>query len=205
MDEYDFSVIIELACQHWYCTIYSQGKISKSLDYGTRVELTRFTEAFSIAWTSRNPFQCCDQVVTPDVLADLLPASFRAQYSSWLEERATLNPLYCYDRKCGVFLPPRLAEGPDAMRCNECRALTCRHCHGPFHAGRLCAADVDTQLVKVLAANKGWISCPSCSHIIEKQSGCVHMICRCGTQLCYRCGILYSVCPGVCSRTAQSF
>lgn len=31
-------------------------------------------------------------------------------------------------------------------------------------------------------------SCPGCSHSVERASGCLHMICRCGVSFCFSCG-----------------
>ncbi|KAH6908859.1 hypothetical protein BKA70DRAFT_254278 [Coprinopsis sp. MPI-PUGE-AT-0042] len=48
-------------------------------------------------------------------------------------------------------------------------------------------------------ASKSWLRdktkvCPGCQARIEKSEGCNHMICRCGTQMCYGCGGLYNAC-----------
>ncbi|KAF8332112.1 uncharacterized protein EI90DRAFT_925993 [Cantharellus anzutake] len=44
-----------------------------------------------------------------------------------------------------------------------------------------------------------WRRCPGCKIVIELKDGCRHIICRCKTQFCYRCGALWS--DGKCSRT----
>ena len=154
--------------------------------------------AFEIAWTSRNPFQCCQQVISPDSLSEVLSQPFRAQYSLWLMERTTPNPVYCSNRNCGVFLPRSQASGRDEIQCLECGVSTCQHCQNAFHPQRECAADVDTQRARALAASQGWKACPSCKNVVEKSSGCLHMTCRCGTEFCYRCGQRYGNCNGTC-------
>ena len=30
--------------------------------------------------------------------------------------------------------------------------------------------------------------CHNCGTVVQKSSGCVHMVCRCGSHFCYRCG-----------------
>lgn len=35
---------------------------------------------------------------------------------------------------------------------------------------------------------------PQCRHLIEKASGCNHMVCRCGQQFCYLCGEAWRQC-----------
>ena len=161
-------------------------------------------DAFETAWASKNPFRCCRQVIPPEVLSGLLPAGFQAQYSLWLLERATASPVYCSRRTCGVFLSPAQSDGPDAMICVECGTQTCRHCQNGFHPGVECAADVDTQQARTLAARQGWMPCPVCSNMVERSSGCLHMTCRCGQEFCYRCGQLYRLCGGHCHGTGNA-
>ena len=160
--------------------------------------LTFVEDAFQAAWTSKVPFQCCREIVSPDALSELLSPQFVARYSLWLLERTTPSPIYCSRRGCGVFLPPVQADGPDAMICLECGVLTCRHCQRAFHPGIECAADVDTQQARALATRNGWKPCPRCRNMVERRSGCPHMTCRCGQEFCYHCGQLYGQCRGLC-------
>ncbi|KAI8883511.1 hypothetical protein K501DRAFT_184309, partial [Backusella circina FSU 941] len=46
--------------------------------------------------------------------------------------------------------------------------------------------------VMLTAEKENWSRCPTCKHMVEKNNGCNHITCRCGTQFCYRCGSLYS-------------
>ena len=155
-------------------------------------------EAFEQGWRSKQPFLCCRQVVPAEVAIGICPPTFFTQYSLWLLERATPNPVHCGDQACGAFIPPVMADGPDEYLCLSCGQSTCRHCRGLFHPGMECRADVDTQNARRLAAKRGWKECPQCKNMVEKREGCMHMTCRCGTQFCYRCGRLYSICSGRC-------
>lgn len=134
----------------------------------------------------------------PETASTILTPEFRAQYELWLEERADPNPVYCFGPTCGIFLPRRLANGPDEIRCNQCARVTCRHCRNVFHPGLECMADISTQQARNLAEREGWKTCPSCANMVERESGCARMTCRCGTQFCYQCGRLYSICSGNC-------
>lgn len=45
-------------------------------------------------------------------------------------------------------------------------------------------------------------ACPRCLVVVRKEDGCDHMVCRCGTEFCFRCGGPYSESigpPCVCS------
>ena len=185
----------QAAISHWYCQEHLRGWFPRAqLDALTHPSI----EAFEIAWTSRNPFQCCQQVILPDPYSEVISQPFRIRYNLWLLERTTPNPVYCSTRSCGVFLPPSHAEGPDTFICIECSALTCRHCRSASHPYKECAADVDTQRARGLAASQGWKACPTCASMVERSSGCLHMTCRCGTEFCYRCGQQYRLCRGAC-------
>ncbi|EPS63510.1 hypothetical protein M569_11273, partial [Genlisea aurea] len=42
--------------------------------------------------------------------------------------------------------------------------------------------------LKSLAHRNMWRQCVQCKHMIELETGCYHMTCRCGHQFCYTCG-----------------
>lgn len=150
------------------------------------------------AYNSRALFQCCQQAVPSGVLSDLLTADFRARYDSLQLELSTPNPVYCSNRSCGTFIPPAQARGPDNMQCSLCEVTTCRHCRNRSHNGSECVSDIQTQQVRSLALAQGWKTCPSCSNMVSRSTGCAHMTCRCGMQFCYRCGRRYGTCGNTC-------
>ena len=152
------------------------------------------TAAIRNAFDSRRPFQCCRRTIGLDLVAELFPPNFRHEYDMLLEELATPHPRYCSSRTCGTFLRPSWARGPDSLECGRCRRLTCRHCGDRAHPGTECVADEETQRVRALATTQGWKACPSCNHMVERSTGCMHMTCRCGREFCYQCGRRYSVC-----------
>lgn len=47
----------------------------------------------------------------------------------------------------------------------------------------------------LLAKQGHWKRCPSCRHMVERLTGCNHMVCRCGNAFCYACGALYHAGP----------
>ena len=71
--------------------------------------------------------------------------------------------------------------------CPKCRRLFHAQCGVPWHAGLDCSEfqklsdsekeKCDLMLFK-LAKESEWKRCASCKHIIERSSGCSHMICR---------------------------
>ena len=38
------------------------------------------------------------------------------------------------------------------------------------------------------------MKCPKCKFYVEKTEGCNHMTCKCSTEFCYLCGIVFGHC-----------
>ena len=142
-------------------------------------------------------FQCCNQQVPIELIHHFVTAQFRQEHELLALERSTPFPVYCNGRDCAKFIPPSQIRGPDALQCSHCGRNTCKHCREWSHPGRDCPQNTETQRARELAAASGWKPCPSCGNMVEKKSGCAHMVCRCGGQFCYRCGRPYP-CSGPC-------
>lgn len=58
-----------------------------------------------------------------------------------------------------------------------------------------------------LAREQKWQTCPDCRMIVERSSGCPHMVCLCGAEFCYNCGERWSStgfgCPRRCGLPAE--
>ncbi|CAL9247571.1 unnamed protein product, partial [Arabidopsis halleri] len=99
--------------------------------------------------------------------------------------------------------------------CIKCSGLFCIDCKVPSHSGLSCAEYkklhpdplVDDLKLKSLANDQNWRQCVKCRHLIELNQGCNHMICRCGYQFCYKCGVEWKkcqvTCPTGCPRIGQ--
>jgi hypothetical protein len=112
-----------------------------------------------------------------------------------VEELATPNPTYCSARPCAAFIPPRQYQGDIAV-CERCAGVTCRLCKAGVHPGVVCEQDAAGLALLRLAGRKKWTQCPHCRNLVERESGCLHMSCRCGMEFCYNCGRPSSQCGG---------
>lgn len=184
-EDHDMDEVVQTPCNHWYCFDCARGKVLPLSVCNSPLTLTGAVEAMHKV---RQPFRCCKRQVPARMLQGALPSRMFEQYKTLLDELSDPNPVHCSNRVCGVYLPRRLASGPDEMRCAQCSHRTCRHCKGRAHAGAECPQDDDARKARALALKKGWKSCPRCSHMIERSSGCMHMTCKCGMGFCYRCG-----------------
>lgn len=84
-------------------------------------------------------------------------------------------------------------EGSNKVKCGHCHAAFC-FLHENAHEGRSCPGDSEGLYAHLrTCAWRAWNTktCPSCAQPIEKNGGCDHMTCRCGFEICWRCGGSY--------------
>jgi hypothetical protein len=154
-------------------------------------------DGFKNALSSRAPLRCCDLNLNVDECIGL-DDEFVEEYQELMLELTTPNPIYCSNRRCAKFLPPRVWVA-DVASCVNCRAQTCKYCRQKHHPGKFCPEDKETERVKELGKSKGWKTCPGCNHLIERIQGCLHMVCsRCQTAFCYRCSKRWKDCESTC-------
>ncbi|XP_059626741.1 E3 ubiquitin-protein ligase RSL1-like isoform X2 [Cornus florida] len=114
--------------------------------------------------------------------------------------------VYCPYPKCSalmsksdVFEYSRTAFGSvrhAVRKCTTCQADFCIHCKVPWHSNMTCFEykrknpnhHTEESKLKTLAAKNLWRQCVKCNHMIELETGCYHMTCRCGYEFCYNCG-----------------
>ncbi|KAL0032118.1 hypothetical protein WJX77_005784 [Trebouxia sp. C0004] len=119
------------------------------------------------------PVQCpavsCHQGIDVDECTVLLRSPADINRLTQLEAEAKISEaarFYCPQRDCSNLLIVKKTTLAEASRVDDSDTLS-------------------------LATEKGWKRCPSCRHVIERQTGCNHITCRCGSQLCYACGTGY--------------
>ncbi|KAK0655594.1 hypothetical protein B0T16DRAFT_14890 [Cercophora newfieldiana] len=155
------------------------------------------------------PVRCCERIDVAvlrwvaSLSVTMGPAMDVTSYRQRLTEFDTPEKLYCWNPKCGTFIPPALRAGNDrfghSALCRKCKTKTCTRCKAKFHFGA-CTAPRATgepvgrpkrtndELFRMLSVKKKWKACPSCKAVVEKIDGCNHISCMCGTHWCYRCG-----------------
>eukprot|EP00049_Salpingoeca_infusionum_P018331 m.356736 g.356736 ORF g.356736 m.356736 type:complete len:371 (+) comp17614_c0_seq1:313-1425(+) len=82
-------------------------------------------------------------------------------------------------------------SNPD-VQCSHCSVLFCTT-HGLGHQGQQCGGSPS---IWQRCQTSWWLwrntrKCPGCTNRIEKNGGCDHMTCRCGHEICWRCGDSY--------------
>ena len=90
------------------------------------------------------------------------------------EEYTTRQRTYCFSPTCGKFISPRRIEDQFAS-CISCGEYTCCECKNKAHKGECPIDNAIQQTLEVAKAN-GWKSCPMCNRLIDKKSGCNHIL-----------------------------
>ncbi|KAK0628484.1 hypothetical protein B0T17DRAFT_155157 [Bombardia bombarda] len=152
-----------------------------------------------VAITSRpfRPMKCCARLEPgPLRLLFLRDKTDLQLYRRRLTEFDTKDKVYCWDPRCNAFIPTALRT-PNSAKCPQCLGKTCLWCKGKFHFGP-CSLDGfsvtkqrtwhDEALVR-LSRVMNWQQCPECKSIVERTYGCDHIICICGCEFCYKCGV----------------
>ncbi|KAF2663814.1 hypothetical protein BT63DRAFT_444285 [Microthyrium microscopicum] len=152
-------------------------------------------ELFLLATKDENYFppRCCRQKVPIELITPVLSPEELKAFQSASIEFTTKNRLYCSNVGCGKFLAPPTASGLDVVTCDKCLSQTCIQCKKAEHTGD-CPEDEALQATLVLAAEMNWQRCNACKSMIELDTGCYHMRCKCGHQFCYICGVEWKKC-----------
>lgn len=89
-------------------------------------------------------------------------------------------------------------DDANKIHCLRCDALTCKSCKDQYHESisceefkKLSPEDKDKKMFDAVNVKMGNRKCPGCEAWIERNEGCNHMTCKCGAQICYRCGVPY--------------
>ncbi|KAK5991450.1 ATP-dependent RNA helicase DEAH12-like protein [Cladobotryum mycophilum] len=174
-DDFRSTEIINCPCSHEYCR-------------GCILELFRA----SMLDESLFPPRCCTQPIPMEANLAFFSATLVGEFRAKEIEYGTPNRTYCHQPRCSAFVPPQFIRGGVA-RCVKCRASTCTTCKGAAH-NEDCPDDPATQELLRVAGENGWQRCQSCRRMVELDTGCNHITCRCGAEFCYVCGVKWKRC-----------
>ncbi|KAF8250894.1 hypothetical protein K440DRAFT_616536 [Wilcoxina mikolae CBS 423.85] len=116
-----------------------------------------------------------------------------ALFKAKKEEFTTVNRTYCYNPTCLAFIPGKNCE-EDCALCGKCAQMTCVSCKKKWHGKTDCPTDSNLTATLELAVRKGWQRCRGCHALVERLFGCQHIVCKCGSEFCYRCGLKWKTC-----------
>lgn len=169
-------------CIHTYPTpqVYAFGRCGHM--YCQKCLLYRFQTA--LRNQSDFPVRCCDTTVEIEQTSKYLPEKTAKQYKAKVFEYRAEHRTYCHIKKCSAFIPSYSVFEKRAI-CPACMESTCTDCKWEWHEGDCMAENMrdDPEMVQLARLN-GWRKCPHCGNLVEKDSGCNHMV-----QVSFNCRI----------------
>ncbi|KAG5958950.1 hypothetical protein E4U56_005243 [Claviceps arundinis] len=139
------------------------------------------------------PPRCCKEPIPLNLSKPFLSATLVGAYEAKKQEHETPNKTYCHVPNCSAFIPSAFVRD-DVATCVKCRSRTCTMCKGQMHTQRDCPADTATTEVLKMADANGWQRCYSCGRLVDLDTGCNHITCRCKAEFCYVCGLKWKQC-----------
>jgi hypothetical protein len=138
------------------------------------------------------PPKCC----TIEIDFDMLPERWQKHFSEKFRkafmrkkvEGVTKNRIYCIKEGCGNWIRPKyIEENRKSERhkgvCSRCKTEVCGECNMKWHPEGDCIVDKETERILNLAKEQeNFQRCYRCGEMVEKESGCNHMTCRCGAE-----------------------
>ena len=165
-DKVPKSKAIGVPCQHRYCAIC-------------------FSQLITTALQNENSFppKCCLQEIPRRVLKKHLRAKELAVFDDKALEYAVAigSRYYCARPKCSKWIDTTKARSRNgALRCPHCSYRMCTICRGPVHpVDQDCPQDFGLNSTLEQAKRAGWQRCYKCRALVELDTGCRHITCKC--------------------------
>ncbi|KAG9239653.1 hypothetical protein BJ875DRAFT_448003 [Amylocarpus encephaloides] len=177
LESFRFFEVARVPCHHEYC-----GPCLMALFNASLIDVSLF------------PPRCCKKPILPeDKVCIFINSALAQKYEQKKIEHETKNRTYCSNPKCLVFLQAANHRNVERATCPECERVTCTICKAEGHDGD-CPKDEGILQVLEMASEKGWRRCGQCKAVVELDTGCYHITCRCGSQFCYLCGASWKTC-----------
>ncbi|KAL8705245.1 MAG: hypothetical protein Q9201_001624 [Fulgogasparrea decipioides] len=159
-----------------------------------------FSQLIAIALQSEDHFppKCCLQEIPGGVLRKHLPANELASFDNKALEYSVAigSRYYCARPECAKWIDTKKAKSRNgALECPHCRYKLCTLCRGPKHpTGQDCPQDFGLDATLQQAERAGWQRCYNCRAMVELNTGCRHITCKCKAEFCYTCGARWRTC-----------
>ncbi len=144
-----------------------------------------FSQLVNFAITSEDTFppKCCLQEIPRSTLRLHLSPKQMADYNQKSLEYAVSigSRYYCARPGCARWINTRLSQtSGGVLTCSDCSFHTCGFCRGPQHAkDEECPHDFGLDATLEEAERAGWQRCYNCRAMVELNTGCRHITCKC--------------------------
>ena len=165
-DEMPSQKAIDLPCRHSYCKHC-------------------FTQLVSATMQSEASFppKCCLTGIPKTIMRAHLPPKELTLFEERTLEYAVpiANRYYCVSAKCARWIDTRRAKRTHgSLQCPHCTTKLCTVCRGPQHSSNQdCPQDFALEETLERAEMAGWRRCYNCRAMVELNTGCRHITCKC--------------------------
>ena len=132
------------------------------------------------------PPKCCLAEIPMAVMRKNLPPEELSKFDEKSLEYAVplANRFYCIDPECTRWIDTRIARRVNgALECPHCASKLCTVCRSPQHADNQdCPQDFGLDATLQEAEQAGWRRCYNCRAMVELNTGCRHITCKCRAQ-----------------------
>ena len=165
-DEVPDKHAVALSCQHDYC-----------------IECFSQLVSTAIRTESTFPPKCCLQEIPRKTLLTHLHPEDMIRYKEKALEYAVAagDRYYCASPECAKWIDVRLAHSCDGcLQCPHCAFSMCMMCRGAAHGkNQDCPNDFGLDATLQQAERAGWQRCYNCRAVVELNTGCRHITCKC--------------------------
>ncbi|CAG8713904.1 1659_t:CDS:2, partial [Acaulospora morrowiae] len=179
-----------LRCTHGFC-------LSCMKNY-----LNVILQEESISFPIKCPLKCETAEISENIAENVLTSEGMGQWYLKMAMSTIKNKIYCPNKRCSAIFDydPEGSSQGNSVECPICLKDFCPLCCVSWHFDLTCEqyqalppnerAPEDRAVLK-LAQNEKWKRCPKCRVLVQLDTGCNHITCRCKTEFCYKCGDLW--------------
>ena len=176
------------ACTHRFCSDCMKQYLRTVLRTGTPYPVT---------------CPSCHEIMKEDKINSMLQTDLKLKegFNAMMIKKFHIKQMrYCSNPKCAIPFDwdcsetdeNKLEEYHVRVACPCCYHETCAKCRVEWHKDLTCRQWRKQEKTVKLYESHGRMQCPDCGHLIERKSGCNHVVCICGCNFCHKCGSKYN-------------